>query len=168
MDDLFQMTGFVFSGVTSFPKPFPNNELKAGGKVFYHFLNEGEDDKEKVNPFVQQFKLETQEVIPYNKADLDKIINKFDYTPTETVEIVPFNRMKFAKFDNDCLAKYTFEFESGGRTYYAIMVINVKQKKKASTIKFTLAVHVYLNKEIQQQKFNEISDNVYKMQFSNL
>lgn len=167
MSDLFQMMKFAFAGITNFPA-LPSNTIKAGGRVFYHFLNVGEEDTEKVDSFIAQFKPESQEIIEYKQEDLNDIIVGFEYQTTDVVNIVPYNRVKFAKFENYCLTKYKFNFEKNGRTYYNIMVIEATPIKKKSTIKFKLIVHTYLNSEIRDQKFTEISDDVYLNQFNGI
>lgn len=152
---------YYFVGQRSFPINTPNT-ISGSGKVFYHFLNDGEVDNEKVNPFLARFKVDEEKVHNYSKTELNQLILQFEYIPHDLAIIGSYSRSLFSMLKCKCVYKSKFEFINNDTTYYAIMIIDLKQKGKTSNLQ--LYVHVYLDESIRDEKYL-LSNNIFKNQF---
>lgn len=165
MFTISQITKIAFTGIDKMPlKNGGYSKLSAKGKVFYHFLNEGEIDDEVVNQFIEKFKPSTQDVISYSKEELNAVILNFEYELLDWRIIGEYSDEKITTCKCDCV----FIAKTHFNNLYSIVCIKIKQNKKKSTTKISLIVHVYNREDVRDEKFSSIGDGVYKLQFFDL
>lgn len=162
-DDIFEFLKVYYQlGRREFPIN-RTNTIKGSGKVFYHFIKEGELDLEAVNPFLKRFKVEEEPIHNYSKDELNSIILQFEYTPFDSVINGDYSRQLFASLKcKSLIYKTKVNFTNNETNYFAIIAVNLKQKGNKTIL--DLLVHVYLDENIRDEKYT-LSNNIFKNSF---
>lgn len=169
-------------------------DVKTRGSLYYHFFNSGEEEHPKQkNENLAAFEYTDQKTVDFDRSKLKSNLISANFDVTEQKSFVDFIGKNLLVGTCKSNTKSKITITDDNRIFYGIFCIDVNQnnilddegltKKELKNLKKKIAKgknvkcdkilikvisHIYTTEDDRDLKFDEVSDEHYKLQFNSI